>query len=49
VEYCYLEGAAGPVIESDVGFDVDGINYKCRLDFAAKAIDFRGMYKNPGA
>jgi hypothetical protein len=49
VEYCYLEGAAGPVIESDVGFEVDGINYKCRLDFAAKAIDFRGLYKNPGA
>jgi len=49
VEYCYLQGAAGPVIESEMGFEVDGISYKCRLDFAAKAIDFRGMYKNPGA
>jgi hypothetical protein len=49
VEYCWLEGAAGPVIESDIGFEVDGISYKCRLDFAAKAIDFRGLYKNPGA
>lgn len=49
VEYCYLEGAAGPVIESEVGFEVDGINYKARLDFAAKAIDFRGLYKDPGA
>jgi hypothetical protein len=48
VEYCYLEGAAGPVIESEIGFEVDGISYKCRLDFAAKAIDFRGMTKNPG-
>ena len=49
VEYCYLEGAAGPVIESEPGFEVDGISYKARLDFAAKAIDYRGLYKNPGA
>jgi hypothetical protein len=49
VEYCYLEGAAGPMVESEVGFEVDGINYKARLDFAAKAIDFRGLYKDPGA
>ena len=49
VEYCYLDGAEGPVIESEMGFEVDGISYKCRLDFAAKAVDFRGLYKNPGA
>lgn len=48
VEYCYLDGAEGPVIESDVGFDVDGISYKCRLDFAAKAVDYRGLYKANG-
>jgi hypothetical protein len=49
VEYCYLDGAEGPVIESDIGFEVDGISYKCRLDFAAKAIDYRGLYKAAGA
>lgn len=49
VEYCYLDGADGPVIESEVGFEVDGISYKCRLDFAAKAIDFRGLYRADGA
>jgi len=49
VEFCYLQGAAGPVIESEMGFEVDGISYKCRLDFAAKAIDFRGLFKNAGA
>lgn len=48
VEYCYLDGAEGPVIESEVGFEVDGINYKCRLDFAAKAVDFRGLNKAAG-
>lgn len=49
VEYCYLDGAEGPVIESEVGFETDGVSYKCRLDFAAKAIDFRGLYKSAGA
>jgi hypothetical protein len=49
VEYCYLDGAEGPVIESEVGFETDGISYKCRLDFAAKAIDYRGLYKSAGA
>ncbi|MCV2365538.1 HK97 family phage prohead protease [Paucibacter sp. DJ1R-11] len=49
VEYCYLDGAEGPVIESEVGFEVDGIQFKCREDFAAKAIDYRGLYKANGA
>lgn len=49
VEYCFLEGAEGPVIESEMGFEVDGISYKCREDFAAKAIDWRGLYRNVGA
>jgi len=49
VEYCYLDGAEGPVIESEVGFEVDGLSYKCRLDFAAKAVDFRGLQRNDGA
>jgi phage head maturation protease len=49
IEYCYLDGAEGPVIESEVGFEVDGLSYKCRLDFAAKAIDYRGLYKAAGA
>ncbi|WP_305683049.1 prohead protease/major capsid protein fusion protein [Hydrogenophaga sp.] len=49
VEYAYLDGAEGPVIESEMGFDVDGVSYKCRLDFAAKAVDFRGLHKSNGA
>jgi hypothetical protein len=49
VEYCYLDGAEGPILESEPGFEVDGISYKCRLDFASKAIDYRGLYRNPGA
>lgn len=45
VEYCYLDGAEGPVIESEAGFETDGVSYKCRLDFAAKAADHRGLLK----
>lgn len=49
VEYCWLEGAEGPVIESEMGFEVDGISLKCREDFAAKVIDHRGLAKANGA
>lgn len=49
VEYCYLDGADGPLIESEVGFEVDGMQLKCRHDFAAKAVDWRGLYKAVGA
>lgn len=49
VEYCYLEGNNGVYIETRQGFDVDGMEIKARLDFAAKAIDYRGLYKNVGA
>lgn len=49
VEYCYLEGQNGAYIENRVGFEVDGMEIKVRLDFAAKALDYRGLYKNVGA
>jgi phage major head subunit gpT-like protein len=49
VEYAYLAGAAGPVMDSEVGFEIDGVSFKCRLDFAAKALDGRGLYKSNGA
>jgi hypothetical protein len=49
LEYAYLEGQQGAYIETRNGFDVDGVEIKCRLDFGAKAIDWRGLYKNPGA
>lgn len=49
VEYCYLDGAEGPVVESEIGFEVDGVSFKCREDFAAKVIDHRGLYKGAGA
>jgi hypothetical protein len=49
IEYGYLDGEDGPVVETRNGFDVDGMEIKCREDFAAKVIDHRGLYKNAGA
>jgi hypothetical protein len=49
VEYAYLDGAEGPVVETQQGFEVDGVTFKCRLDFAAKAIDWRGLYRAVGS
>lgn len=49
IEYAYLEGHEGVFTETKNGFEVDGVQVKCRHVFGAKAIDFRGLYKNPGA
>ncbi len=48
VEYCYLDGAEGPVIESQEEFGIDGTSFKCRLDFGAKTIDRVGLYRSNG-
>ena len=49
VEYAYLDGEEGVFTETRQGFEVDGLEVKARLDFAAAVIDHRGLYKNPGA
>jgi hypothetical protein len=49
IEYAYLSGFAGPQTESQVGFEIDGLRVKIRLDFGCGAIDHRGWYRNPGA
>jgi hypothetical protein len=49
VEFSYLEGEQGLYTEQRQGFEVDGLQIKARHVFAAKAIDWRGMWKNPGA
>ena len=49
VEFAYLDGQEGVFTETRMGFEVDGMEIKARHDFAAKAIDHRGLYKNAGA
>ena len=48
IEYSYLESEQGPVLQTRAGFDVDGVEVKCRLDFGCGFLDHRGAYKNPG-
>lgn len=45
VELTFLQGEESPVLSREEGFDVDAIRYKIRQTFAAKAIDFRGLYQ----
>jgi len=48
VEMALLDGKRGPTIETDLGFEIDGMQIKARMDVGVKALDFRGFYKNPG-
>lgn len=48
IEVNYLNGVETPVMESRVGFDVDGIEYRIRLDVGVTALDYRGLFKNAG-
>lgn len=48
VEYAYLDGQEGVYTETRYGFEVDGVEIKARHEFAAKAIDWRGLFKNAG-
>ena len=49
IELAYLQDEAGLQIESRVGFDVDGMEIKGRLDVGAKVIDWRWIVQNAGA
>lgn len=48
LEVAFLEGRQEPWLEERQSFDTDGMEYKVRIVFGAKAIDWRGLYKNPG-
>ncbi|MCM0759601.1 hypothetical protein M7775_13665 [Sporomusa sphaeroides DSM 2875] len=49
IEVAFLNGQRAPYQEQRIGFDVDGLEMKVRIDVGAKALDFRGLYKNTGA
>lgn len=50
IELAYLEGAGSAVhTETRYGFDIDGVEFKARLDVGAKTMDHRGLLKNAGA
>jgi phage head maturation protease len=48
IEAATLEGQDGVYLETKTRFDSDVVEIKCRHDFAAKALDWRGLFKNSG-
>lgn len=49
VEYAYVDGYEGLRTETFASEDVDGVKLRASLDFAAKALDYRGMAMSAGA
>lgn len=45
----FLNGVQSPYLETREGFNVDGVEYKVRIDCGAKAVDWRALYHNEGA
>jgi phage head maturation protease len=48
VEYAFLDGEE-LFTEQKTGFEIDGLQVKCRMVFGVKALDWRGLYHNVGA
>lgn len=49
LQHAYLDGVAGPQLFTREGFEVDGIEYKVRMDFGAGFTNHRGWYMSPSA
>jgi hypothetical protein len=45
IEVAYLNGQSAPFIDTQDGWNVDGMHAKVRHDFGTRALDFRGLYK----
>lgn len=46
--YAHLSSEPGPQIEHRVGFNIDGLEIRVRLDHGAAFINFRSWFRNPG-
>ena len=49
IEVGYLDGVALPFLDDMDGWTIDGREYKVRIDAAASPLEYRTLYKNPGA
>jgi hypothetical protein len=47
-EVVFLDGQQTPYLESEMGFDVDGMRWKVRHDYGVGAIGYKGIVKNAG-
>jgi len=48
IEYAYLNGAGGPIMETREGWNVLGTEFRVVLDFGCGAVDWRGAWLNEG-
>jgi hypothetical protein len=49
IEVTTLNGRQQPTLESQVSWDVLGMEWRIYFDFGVNLLDFRGLYKNAGA
>lgn len=49
IEVSYLDGNKTPYMENKIGWNIDGTEWKIRIDAGVNPLDFRALYKNPGA
>jgi len=49
LEHSYLMGQSGPSVQTFYDAKFDGVLYRIIHDFGVAPIDFRGLYKSPGA
>jgi ATP-dependent protease ClpP protease subunit len=49
IEVAYLDGNDAPYLEQSTPWTTDGVEMKVRIDAAAAPLDYRTLYKNPGA
>lgn len=47
IEVAYLDGNKTPVLEQERGWNIDGTEFKVRMDAGVKALDYRALAKNP--
>jgi hypothetical protein len=48
LEVVFLDGNQSPYMESQMGWRVDGTEWKIRLDFGVGAVGYRGVVRNAG-
>jgi hypothetical protein len=49
IEVAFLNGVRAPYLETEQGFDVDGVRYKVRFDYGVGAVGYRGAFHNVGS
>jgi hypothetical protein len=48
VKVYFMNGVQSPYLETRDGWSVDGTEWKVRIDAAAAAVDYRGLFRNAG-